>query len=109
MRRTLLLLLLAACAPEMQPPGTMKCVAPEAKGFDAEVRFLERFTPVVVLRGEGAARVAVAPALEGRVMTSAVAPDAAPLGWVNHPFHESRKLGTQFDNYGGEDRFWLGP
>jgi hypothetical protein len=29
--------------------------------------------------------------------------------WINHPFLEAGKTGTAFDNYGGEDRFWLGP
>jgi hypothetical protein len=42
-------------------------------------------------------------------MTSAVAPHATSLGWINRAFLEAGKTGTQFDNYGGEDRFWLGP
>jgi hypothetical protein len=42
-------------------------------------------------------------------MTSAVAPRGASLGWINRPFLEAGKTGTQFDNYGGEDRLWLGP
>jgi len=31
------------------------------------------------------------------------------LGWINRPFITAGKTGTAFDNYGGEDRFWLGP
>ena len=53
--------------------------------------------------------VAVSGKYQGRVMTSAVAPDAASLGWIHRRFIEEGKTGTQFDNYGGEDRFWLGP
>jgi hypothetical protein len=42
-------------------------------------------------------------------MTSAVAEDAASLGFVHRKFIDAGKTGTAFDNYGGEDRFWLGP
>jgi hypothetical protein len=46
---------------------------------------------------------------QARVMTSAFTADGASLGFVNHSFVESRQKGTAFDNYGGADRFWLGP
>ena len=39
----------------------------------------------------------------------AVLPDADSLGWIHRAFIEGGKTGTPFDNYGGEDRFWLGP
>ncbi len=42
-------------------------------------------------------------------MTSAVEPHGASLGFVHRAFIEAGKTGTQFDNFGGEDRFWLGP
>jgi hypothetical protein len=42
-------------------------------------------------------------------MTSAVEPDGRSLGWIFRRFIEEGKTGAQFDNYGGEDRFWLGP
>jgi hypothetical protein len=42
-------------------------------------------------------------------MTSAVEPGGRSLGFVFRKFIEEGKSGTQFDNYGGEDRFWLGP
>jgi hypothetical protein len=74
------------------------------------VAFLTRTNAAtVVLVSDSGGRVVVSPALQGRVMTSAVAENGASLGWINHPFLESGKRGTQFDNYGGEDRFWLGP
>jgi hypothetical protein len=31
------------------------------------------------------------------------------FGWIHRSFIASGKTGTPFDNYGGEDRFWLGP
>jgi hypothetical protein len=77
--------------------------------FDAEVAFLGRFGKVTILSSDSGGRVAVAPWLQGRVMTSSVGPGGPSLGWVNHTFLEAGKKGTPFDNYGGEDRFWLGP
>lgn len=46
---------------------------------------------------------------QGRVMTSAVSEHGRSLGWIHRAFIESKRTGTAFDNYGGEDRFWLGP
>ncbi len=43
------------------------------------------------------------------VMTSAVGAGKASLGFINRKFIEAGQTGTAFDNYGGEDRFWLGP
>ena len=77
--------------------------------FDAELAFLRRHGEAVVLEAEHGAKVAVSPKYQGRVMTSAVGPNERSLGWINHAFIEAGKTGTQFDNYGGEDRFWLGP
>ena len=54
-------------------------------------------------------RIAVSGKYQARVMTSAVEPHGASLGFVNRSFIDAGKTGTAFDNYGGEDRFWLGP
>jgi hypothetical protein len=80
-----------------------------APTFEDDRAFMARFGPVHVLSSAGGARVAVSPRWQARVMTSAVAPDALSLGFVNRAFIESGRTGTDFDNYGGEDRFWLGP
>jgi len=77
--------------------------------FDDEVAFLAKHGSVVVLTSPGGGRVAVSPTYQARVMTSAVAPNAASLGFVHHAFIDKGATGTAFDNYGGEDRFWLGP
>ena len=42
-------------------------------------------------------------------MTSTVMPGGTSLGFVHRAFIDGEKTGTAFDNYGGEDRFWLGP
>jgi hypothetical protein len=76
--------------------------------FDDDLAFLQAHGDVIVL-AEGTARVALSAKYQGRVMTSAVDPRGRSLGWINRPFIEAGKAGTPFDNYGGEDRFWLGP
>jgi len=77
--------------------------------FAEDLAFLEAHAPVRVLRAPSGARVAVSAAYQGRVMTSAVDAGGASLGWINRAFIAAGKTGTAFDNYGGEDRFWLGP
>ncbi len=80
-----------------------------APTFADDLRFLKQHDAVQVLRAPGGARVALSAAYQGRVMTSAVAPEGRSLGWINRDFIEAGETGTPFDNYGGEDRFWLGP
>ncbi len=82
---------------------------PASPTFAEDVAFLQRHTSVRVLVASSGARVAVSATYQGRVMTSAVAADGASLGWIKRAFISAGKTGTPFDNYGGEDRFWLGP
>jgi hypothetical protein len=77
--------------------------------FASDVAFLSLFGSLKVLESPGGGRVAVSAQYQGRVMTSAVEPEGRSLGFINRKFIEERKTGTSFDNYGGEDRFWLGP
>jgi hypothetical protein len=77
--------------------------------FDDDVAFLAEHTDVKVLEQASGGRIAVSAKYQGRVMTSAVAPGGASLGFLHRSFIASGKTGTSFDNYGGEDRFWLGP
>jgi hypothetical protein len=77
--------------------------------FANDVAFLSRFASVKVLESPSGGRVAVSGRYQGRVMTSAVEPDGQSFGFINKTFIEEGKTGTAFDNYGGEDRFWLGP
>jgi len=77
--------------------------------FADDVAFLSKYGPVHVLEGKNGARVALSAKYQGRAMTSAVDPSGTSFGWINRDFIAAGKTGTQFDNYGGEDRFWLGP
>ena len=54
-------------------------------------------------------KILVVPSLQGRVLTSTVDGDnGTGLGWVNKSFIE-KPVSAPFKNYGGEERFWLGP
>ncbi len=78
--------------------------------FGDEIQFLCEHTDLIVLDSARPAMLALAPEWGGRVMTSTLAgPDGESLGWVNRALIESGRRGTAFDNYGGEERFWLGP
>jgi hypothetical protein len=79
--------------------------------FGHDVAFLKSHTELLVLSdAAGKAKVAVAPALQGRVMTSTAGGDAgASFGWINRELFASGKLQPHINVFGGEDRFWLGP
>jgi hypothetical protein len=77
--------------------------------FENDVAFLEKYGAVDVLEGPNGGRVALSAKYQGRVMTSAVGAGARSLGFIHRSFVEEGKTGTKFDNYGGEDRFWIGP
>ena len=86
--------------------------------FGDDVEFLKHHTQIVLLESGGAA-VAVAPAFQGRVMTSTFDLKEGPsFGWINRPViaagllpekEEKGKLEEHIYIFGGEERFWLGP
>lgn len=52
----------------------------------------------------------IVPAWQGRVMTSSSSgDDGLSYGWINHDFISKGEKSNQFNVYGGEERFWLGP
>ncbi len=80
-----------------------------AADFGSDLAFLQKHTEVIHL-SKGSAHVAVAPAYQGRVMTSTDAgPTGASYGWINRDLIASKKLVPHMNPFGGEDRFWLGP
>ena len=86
--------------------------------FQSDIEFLQECTNVILLR-KGSAAVAVAPAYQGRVMTSTFDKESGPsFGWINRPvisqgiLSESERKGTMQEHihvFGGEERFWIGP
>ncbi|WP_146535113.1 DUF6786 family protein [Rubripirellula reticaptiva] len=89
-----------------------------ANTFRADLDFLKKHTPIVLLESNGAA-VAVAPDYQGRVMTSTVDLQGGPsFGWINRKVIEAGLLSDEDRKgqleehiyiFGGEERFWLGP
>jgi hypothetical protein len=106
-------LALSACADTtVRPPAATPAanVAPSrAPTLDDDLAFLRAHGPVEVLEAPSGGRVVVSARWQGRVLTSAVEPHGTSLGFLHRHFIDSGKTGTPFDNYGGEDRFWLGP
>lgn len=98
----------AAASPVAATPTAPASSAP--RKFDADVAFLSQHgAGIQVLESASGGRIAISGKYQARVMTSAVEPQGVSLGFVNRSFVEAGKTGTAFDNYGGEDRFWLGP
>jgi hypothetical protein len=79
--------------------------------FREDVDFLKKYTETIVLTdstGEG--KIAVCPALQGRVMTSTSGGDnGTSYGWINKDVFTSGDTSEHINVYGGEDRIWLGP
>src|SRR5688500_6321004 len=97
-----------ACHTSREPalPRSNPSPMPSFVTLPGDVKFLSRHGSLRVLESPGGGRVAVSAKYQGRVMTSAVEPEGRSLGFVNRTFIEEGETGTQFDNYGGEDRFW---
>ncbi len=80
--------------------------------FSQDLDFLSAHTKVIVLEApdNSEAQAVVAPEYQGRVMTTtAEAPNGESYGWINRAFITAGKPDAHFNNYGGEERFWLGP
>ena len=56
------------------------------------------------------ASLVIIPQLQGRVITSSAnGNEGKSFGWINYKLFESGKVSAQFNPYGGEERFWMGP
>ena len=55
----------------------------------------------------GAAHTILAPGLQGRILTSEVG--GVQTGFVNLEAIAAGEVSDQFNNFGGQDRFWIGP
>ena len=95
----------------MSTAFTVQAQTNAAPTFGDDVAFLLKHTEVVTLTDKsGSAQVAVAPAWQGRVMTSSAnGPTGPSFGWVNRDLIAAGKVQPHINVFGGEDRFWLGP
>ena len=82
-----------------------------AASFGDDAAFLKEHTSLVVLSDkQGQAQVAIAPAYQGRVMTSTAGGNSGlSFGWINRELVATGKFQPHINIFGGEDRFWLGP
>lgn len=65
---------------------------------------------VELATSDGKSRVLLVPAWQGRVMTSTTGGDnGRSYGWINYKFIASGEVNPQFNSFGGEERFWIGP
>jgi hypothetical protein len=101
----------SAVSPAMSvtPPPEPAPQPGAARTFEEDVAFLQQHGTLEILSSESGGRVAVSGQYQARVMTSAVGATGRSLGFINRQFITAGKTATAFDNYGGEDRFWLGP
>jgi hypothetical protein len=101
--------LLAGCGVADTGRGSPPAAAGRHRTLAEDLTFLRKHGPIEVLTAPGGGQIVLSARYQGRVMTSAVSSDGISLGWVNRDFIAAGQTGTPFDNYGGEDRFWLGP
>lgn len=84
-----------------------------ALGCSTTFRYLEQEVMissgrVYRLEGERGSAVLVAPSLNGRILTSKVG-EVESLGFVSLSDIEQGDSRAPFNNFGGQDRFWIGP
>ena len=85
--------------------------AETAKNFGQDLSFLKEHTDIIVLSDEtGGSQIAIAPAYQGRVMTSTADSAAGDsYGFIKYDLIASGQIQKHINPYGGEDRFWIGP
>ena len=99
-----LILTLAGC-------GGRGCGRTVPVTFGDDLSFLQKYTQVIVLSSaDGKSQVAVAPAYQGRVMTSSAnGLTGDSFGYIHRAGVQAGKRQPHMTVLGGEDRFWLGP
>lgn len=114
--QTIALLVLGALA-ACQQPGKNKSQAMEtpvnAAGNYADDRnFLQQHTNKIIelTSADKQSKVLLSADYQGRVMTSTATGDSGTsFGWLNRGLIAAASKKTQFNPFGGEERFWLGP
>jgi hypothetical protein len=79
-------------------------------GFDAAFLTANHINYIELKDTGSKATVLIVPGFQGRVMTSSAGGnEGASYGWINYSLIDSGEISDQFNPYGGEERFWLGP
>ena len=110
---TLALVILSCKQKAPKEPDSQEVMEEEADyvSYANDVAFMKNHTDVISLTDKsGKSKVAVAPNLQGRVMTSSADGDAGrSFGWINRGLFTSGEKQEHIHIFGGEERFWLGP
>ncbi len=94
--------MLAGCTGKPAKEGTY--------GYDAGFFRKQGIETVELVSADGQSRVLIVPGWQGRVMTSTTGGEKGnSYGWVNHKYISSGERSAQFNPFGGEERFWIGP
>lgn len=112
-----LLLNLAACnnsgdtaANNGQEAAAFKEFSEGSYGYDLAFMQQQGIACHELVAPDSSARVMIIPAWQGRVMTSSASGLlGASYGWINYDLITADSLNNQFNPFGGEERFWLGP
>lgn len=79
------------------------------KTYLSDKEFLSKYLHLIELQN-GEQKLLLTPDLQGRVLTSTATGDRGySFGWLNYDLIASGKYLPHCNNWGGEDRFWLGP
>lgn len=79
------------------------------KNYKQDKEFLQEYVNIIELHQQNQ-RLLLSPDLQGRVLTStATGEQGYSFGWLNYGLIASGKTLPHCNNWGGEDRFWLGP
>ncbi len=103
-------LLLAAVLVGMAACDNNKTYDMGTYGYDLDY-FAAKGVGVLELKSsDGLAKVLVVPAYQGRVMTSTTGGnEGMSYGWINYKAIDEGMVNPQFNPFGGEERFWIGP
>ena len=104
---------IAACNSDEEKPESKADSASKFMDgtFGYDLNFLSQYHKDLVVLGDSTgAQIIIAPAYQGRVMTSTMeGKKGISFGWVNHDLIASGKTTEHINAFGGEERFWLGP
>ncbi|MEM7262259.1 MAG: DUF6786 family protein [Planctomycetota bacterium] len=101
-----LLVAATSCTENTEPSAGTETKRPEA--FAKIVSHLRRHADAIVLPGHEGSEIIVSPKLQGRIMTAHVG-TVASTGFVPEKTIEEGETHAHFNNFGGIDRFWIGP
>lgn len=77
--------------------------------FQSDREFLKKHLDILELSNDQS-KLLIAPGLQGRIFTSTAAGDEGDsFGWINYDLIASGEILKHCNNWGGEDRYWIGP